>query len=322
MNIQKRISSKIKGNLHASRPWLSKVDTKRRILEIGPLCSPNIKKEPDVNVFYADIRSTEDIKKFYSNDINVPLDKVVEIDYIIETSYSECFEKMDKFDYVIATHVIEHIPQLILFFQDISKILNQNGKLCLSIPDKRFCFDHFRYPTSFAESYDIYIKGNTNNPVRVFDHLLNYTINDPVFWWKNRNSFEQIPKTNERLEIAKNLYIRSLDNEYIDVHFNVFTPNSFLVFLYNMLSFNLLPFRCIEFSSTEYNMLEFNCVLEFDSKILLDNSIEKENILKMIKNNQDFTKNIKIKKIYWTIKNILKKTRLIKKLIKKLKEVE
>jgi IS30 family transposase len=71
-------------------------------------------------------------------DPNVSINKIVDIDYVIKNSYSESLKNEPKFDYVIATHVIEHILQLILFFQDISKILNPNGKLCLSIPDKRF----------------------------------------------------------------------------------------------------------------------------------------------------------------------------------------
>jgi hypothetical protein len=69
------------------RPWLNSIDTKKRILEIGPLAMPNIKKEQGKNVFYADIRSTEDIKTIYMAErykVAPPwFNEIVEIDYVI-----------------------------------------------------------------------------------------------------------------------------------------------------------------------------------------------------------------------------------------------
>ncbi|MDR2743308.1 MAG: class I SAM-dependent methyltransferase, partial [Treponema sp.] len=106
------------------REWLKDIDFSKRILEIGPLTTPNVKKSPGRNVFYADIRTTEEVKNFYKNDPNVVNDNIVPIDYVINGTYSDSLKNVEKFDYVIATHVIEHIPELISFFQDIAGILN------------------------------------------------------------------------------------------------------------------------------------------------------------------------------------------------------
>jgi len=65
------------------RPWLNNIDLNKRILEIGPLAWPNVKKEQTKNVFYADVRSTDDVKEYYKNDKSVPQDKIVDIDYVI-----------------------------------------------------------------------------------------------------------------------------------------------------------------------------------------------------------------------------------------------
>ena len=269
------------------RPWLNKIEQNKRILEIGPLCNPNIKKN-GTDVFYADIRSTEDVKEFYKNDKSVAIENIVDIDFVIEGGYSESLKNIRKFDYVIATHVIEHIPQLILFFMDISNILNYQGKLCLTIPDKRYCFDHFRQPTSFAECYDIYTKEVNNLPFRVLDFFISAVKNDPVYWWNETSNFDDLPQDKDnRFDSAKRMYLRALEGEYLDVHFSVFTPESFLLLLYNMLIFNLLPFRCIEFYKTEINTLEFNCVLEYDPDILNESSKERENIIKLLNDNCD-----------------------------------
>jgi SAM-dependent methyltransferase len=278
------------------RPWLNNIDLNKRILEIGPLAMPNIKKEQGKSVFYADIRSTEDIKNTYMAErYKEPpswFNEIVEIDYVVNRGgYSECLKDIDKFDYIIATHVIEHVPELILFFQDISNILNPNGKICLSVPDKRYCYDHFRCPTSFAECYDIYTRGINNLPFRVFDELAMRTINNAEYWWRVANSFENLPKSKDKFDVAKEKYLRALKGEYFDMHFSVFTPETFLLLIYYMICYNLFSFKCVEFYKTEINTFEFNCVLELEPNILVENSIEnlkeKENIINLLIENSD-----------------------------------
>jgi len=294
------------------KPWLNNIDLNKRILEIGPLATPNIKKEQGKNVFYADIRSTEGVKELFINDPYVNLfEKVVGIDYVINTAgYYECLKDVDKFDYIVATHVIEHIPQLIFFFQDIAKILNPKGKVCLTIPDKRYCFDHFRCPTSFAECYDVYTRGINNLPFRVLDCIASRTINDSAFWWKEPCNFEHIPKSKENYDSAKKEFMEALNGKYIDVHFSVFTPETFLLLIYNMIYYNLFPFRLVEFYGTETDCFEFNCVLELAPNILIENSIEnkqeKENLIRLLAENSD------LRDFLITIENLnekLKKTK-------------
>jgi len=278
------------------RPWLNNIDLNKRILEIGPLAMPNIKKDQGKSVFYADIKSTEDIKNIYMAERYKEkpswFNEIVEIDFVINNGkYYECLKDVEKFDYIIATHVIEHIPQLILFFQDIAKILNQKGKICLSIPDKRYCYDHFRCPTSFAECYDIYIRGINNLPFRIFDELAVRTLNNAEYWWRETNNFEHLPRAKNNFDQAKEKYMRALNGEYFDMHFSVFTPETFLLLIYFMICYNLFPFKCVEFNKTEINTFEFNCVLELDINISVENSIEnqkeKENIINLLTENSD-----------------------------------
>jgi len=272
------------------RKWINNIEPNKRILEIGPLAWPNIQKQDGYNVFYADIRSTNEIKELYKNDVNVPNDKIVDIDYVIIGEYSEALKNVEKFDYIIATHVIEHVPQLISFFLDISNVMNPQGKLYLAIPDKRYCFDHFRAPTSFSECYDIYYrKINNFMPEQVLDQLLLHTINDASYWWKNTNSFEHLVIDKKKIEDVQKYYIQALNGKYIDVHFSVFTPESFLVLIFQMLCFNLFPFKCVEFENTDLYDNEFNIVFELNKNILteshIDNKIEKENIMNLLSNN-------------------------------------
>jgi len=85
--------------------------------------------------------------------------------------------------------------------------------------------------------------------------------------------------------------MRAINGEYFDMHFSVFTPETFLLLLYFMICFNLFHFKCVEFYKTEINTFEFNCVLELEPNISIEGSIEnhreKQNIINLLIKNSD-----------------------------------
>ena len=272
-----------------NRPYLNRIDLSKRILEIGPLNTPTIKKTDGNNVFYADIRSTAELRIHYGDGYK----NICEIDYVIKDSYEESLKNTERFDYIVASHVLEHIPRLIYFFLDIAEVLKPKGKICLAIPDKRFCHDRFRNSTSFAECYDAYKKGQEYYPVRILDFFMNLTLNDPIFLWRNQNNFDRLISSDEALfNVAMDRYEKAAAYEPVDypVHYHVFTPESFLILLYNMTSFKLFPFHVKEFYYTKTYRSEFCAVLEFDNELLNNNQkilIEKKYIIKLLKRNYD-----------------------------------
>ena len=300
-----------------NKPWVQMIDPNKRILEIGPLATPVIPKNTELNnIYYADIRSTEEIKNLYKSDSNVNNDAIVFIDYVIKDSYSKDLKDVEQFDYILMIHVLEHIPQLIDFFLDIVNILKPGGKLCLTIPDKRYCFDHYRQPTSFAECYDIYSRRVNNNPLRVLDFLSSWTINDPNFWWENNANFEHLMSTASGRQPIKvlNDYKSAINGEYFDVHFSVFTPETFLMLIFFLTKYNLFPFKIIKFFGTEIDSFEFNVVLE-KCPVLLANSDEKnkacEKILTFLSGNSD-----NVRQCIFVSRLIKKYLRLISRVVK------
>jgi 2-polyprenyl-3-methyl-5-hydroxy-6-metoxy-1,4-benzoquinol methylase len=57
----------------------------------------------------------------------------------------------DGYDFLVASHVIEHIPDLIRFFQSLAPILKATGVLSLAVPDLRYCFDFYKPWTNTAK---------------------------------------------------------------------------------------------------------------------------------------------------------------------------
>src|SRR5258706_9842625 len=108
-------------------------------LEVGPLDHPIVAKS-EGSVFYVDHASRQDLVAKYANDPNVAdLAKIVGVDFIWgASSLRQTIPPHLSFDYVIASHVIEHVPDVIGWLREVSDVLKPEGMLCLAIPDRRY----------------------------------------------------------------------------------------------------------------------------------------------------------------------------------------
>ena len=135
-------------------------------LEIGALCSPLLTKE-ESDVKYYDIFSKdtliEHFQEFY------PGKTFVDVDFVAKTRSLSAVLGDNKFDYFIANHVVEHIPDFIGFFKAVSESLNDGGKFFLAIPDRRFTFDHDRPETSAGH---LIVDHEDNGSVDAAEHIL------------------------------------------------------------------------------------------------------------------------------------------------------
>jgi len=95
----------------------------------------------------------DELRAKYTNH-GVDLAKIEEVDYVWQ-GFSQ-FIGATKFDWIIASHVIEHVPCVISFLRDCESVLKPDGVLSLAIPDKRRCFDKLREKSSLAvRSYPV-----------------------------------------------------------------------------------------------------------------------------------------------------------------------
>lgn len=263
-------------NKHAKYRLKDDFDFKGKILEVGPLNNPFFKKE-DVDVYYADIKSTEAVQKRYSGFDD---EHIVPIDYVIKDSYENTFKDSgEKFDYVFLSHVLEHIPNPINFLLDISTILKPSGKICFLLPDKNYTIDHYRENSSFADWYDMYIRGEEiNTPRLVLDNRLdrvNETI--PSNFWNNKTIKYPHPDIKKCLNLYFD-FIGDFENKSFDDHYWVFTDQSFLRILENALKLNIIPYKLIAYYPTAYNTNTFGLVLELNHTIQKDLELRRNQI--------------------------------------------
>lgn len=176
---------------------------KARILELGPLNRPIVEKAQYPNSRYCDIRCTEEVKVLYSGNaymestgIWVDTDTIVEIDDVIVGTYSDFYEGAEKFDVVIASHVLEHMDDLIFSLRDIAGIMKPGGLFCIVYPDKRYCFDHFRQSASFRDAYSVFSQGTRQNASMVLDFsLCAVPENNPFLFWGDEDLEGLLPQS-------------------------------------------------------------------------------------------------------------------------------
>ena len=252
------------------RPELAAIDvTRMRGLEIGPLATPRVRKH-EGPVRYLDHASTAELKRKYAADraMRERLDQIVDVDYVIgdKMTASEAVAADAPFDYVIASHVIEHIPDPIGWMDDLTRVLRPGGILSLIIPDKRYCFDINRSLTEVSDLVDANLRQLRQPSFRMaFDHYSKALggMVDPAAAWAGTDYSRAVPMDLDDPETAALEACRRMQqsDEFVDVHCHVFTPASFLSLFEKLAHLGLIDFEIAAFFPTEVDTLEFHVSL-------------------------------------------------------------
>jgi soluble lytic murein transglycosylase len=228
-------------------------------LEIGPRDAPLIRKA-DGPVLYADYADTATVR---ANLHGSGVDPAGVLDVDVVTGGGSLAAVMPhRVDYVVASHVAEHVPDLLGWLIDIHAVLNEGGTLGLAIPDRRFTFDRFRRESTIAEAVEAHLLGLTRPSLRqVFDSAWPAVAVGVEEAWRNAvpaDSEARLARLKPALELVRRL---QADPVYNDAHCWVFTPATFLDMLEQAARMELLPYSLLAFHPTELGGYEFYAVL-------------------------------------------------------------
>jgi len=229
-------------------------------LEIGALSTPVV-RTPHANIRFVDHADQASLRAKYANDPNVVIDDIMRVDEVWgDRTLAECFPG-ESFDYVIASHVIEHVPDVIGWLAEIANVLRPGGRLILAIPDRRYTFDVLRRETSLADLIDSHFRAARRpTPGQIFDcnaNVANFTHQDG--WTEHKPGQE--PARFATRAYALSRAEKSRDGEYIDCHCSVFTACSLLELLDGLLELGMFPFRLERFHVACFGTNEMSLVL-------------------------------------------------------------
>lgn len=271
-------------------------------LELGPLTSPVVKRDQG-HIYYLDHMTQEELKEKYKNEPVYP-DEIVPIDFTLKGGDIRRAVKGKKFDYIIASHVIEHVPDTISWLKDISSVLKTGGVLSLVIPDKRFTFDLLRKDTMPNEVIGAYIdKMIKPSSSMMYDFASHNAIGiDVASVWDNKELLcKRSPKfrwtKQEALDMCK---ISASSKAYIDCHCYVYTPESFLTIIKELTGLNLIDFEICNFMETQKYESEF--FVSFRKTIINDKN--KNSIINKIPKKKSINNEKQLKKLHEDIRKL------------------
>lgn len=126
-----------------------------RGIEIGPGFRPTFAKRDGFAVTVVDHCPTEALRAKYAADGNVPRDlwaQIEEVDVVWSGGrYGDLSGMPRGVDYVVASHVIEHVTDVCGFLQDCGGLLRDGGVLLLAIPLRRGIMDCYRPASTLGD---------------------------------------------------------------------------------------------------------------------------------------------------------------------------
>lgn len=229
---------------------LRHVDKTQPGLEIAPSFRPIAAKREGYQVDILDHASREELQKKYQSHA-VDTNAIEEVDFISRGEpYSQLTGKTKHYRWIIASHVIEHTPDLIGFLNECDAVLKDDGVLSLAIPDKRWCFDHFRPVTGLGKVIDQHFQKPVNHtPGCLAEYCLNVVKKDGDLAW-NQGQPGEFHLCHSVEDAARHMKLARETDQYVDVHAWCFVPHSFRLLIHDLHALGLIPFREVEYSPT------------------------------------------------------------------------
>ncbi|WP_168217900.1 class I SAM-dependent methyltransferase [Occultella kanbiaonis] len=225
---------------------LAGVDLAGRGLEIGPSYNPLVPKSSGYDVRVIDHAPREElIAKYRGYGLDEALiERIEEVDHLWSGgSLADVVDAPGTYDYVIASNFIEHTVDLIGFLNDCAAMLRPGGRLALVVPDLRWCFDHFKPPSTLGQIVDAHLRPTTFHPPgSLLDHTAYAcTLDGQVAWWPGQTGTIglQLPALEGAAQVIAD---GDRQDVYHDTHRWRFTPASFEFLLDDLRDLGYQPF--------------------------------------------------------------------------------
>ena len=230
-------------------------------LEIGPSYNPVVPKSTGYRVDTLDHADAAQLREKYRNH-DIDLSAIEEVTYVWNGEpLDELTQKANHYDWIIASHVIEHTTDLVSFLIQCEKMLKVGGVLSLAVPDHRYCFDVFRPASTCGEVVQAFMeKRRTHSAAAIFDHFSLAAMKNGALAW-TKESVGDYALIHETIHHAQAvLESTQMSGDYLDIHNWRFTPASFRVIMSDVRTLGYTTMTVKSFLPTAG--YEFFCQLE------------------------------------------------------------
>ena len=234
--------------------------TQISILEIGAFDRP-VYTPAQANVRFLDYRDAEELRKVAADEEGRLIDQIPDVHYVATSNFLS--KEVDRsFDLVIGNHVVEHIPNLIVWLCEMHAVVKPGGCLFLSVPDRRFTFDYLRRETTAIDVLR-WFKDGLVKPCfdQILDFHYNYRPVTGVEGYHPEVLVHRLAAKPHSLPEAIRISLEKMQLPYYDIHCNVFTYDSFVQIMTELAGAGISPFVIEEAYDVVRGTIEFQVLL-------------------------------------------------------------
>ena len=217
---------------------LHAIDLSGRGLEFGPSHAPLVTKASGARVETLDHATREElVQKYRALGVDEEsLARIEEVDHLWSGEpVLELIPEHGVYDYIVASHFIEHTVDLVRFLQDCETLLAPGGRLALIVPDKRFCFDRFQPLSTAGDAINTLHSTLAFHPPGAFiDHIAYGAKRGDDVAWANSDSREVALLNPDLMDAVQAELDGVAQREYVDTHRWMFTPSSFELLIHDL----------------------------------------------------------------------------------------
>ncbi len=227
---------------------LSPLTKHDRILEIGPSFSPIAPRSAGWNTTTVDHDTQEGLIAKYRDAPHVDVSRIEPVDHVWRGGKLHELLPPDTrggFRAVIASHVLEHLPDPLGFLASCAMLVDRDGMLLLALPDKRWCFDIFKPATTTGQWLAALDAAPTRHSgATLFDDLARAAVlGDRIGWGRETLAELRLMHPLETAIEAWQSERGAADRPYRDAHAWHFTPASFELLILESAAAGLCDWR-------------------------------------------------------------------------------
>jgi len=224
-------------------------------LDIGSFDKPFIPNPAQYNlkVNYVDRFSPSQLKQLFPD---IPSFEPITPDYICDISSEGLpFAQNESYDFVICSHVLEHVANPFFLIMEIYRILKEKGIFYLAIPDSRFSDDYGRPQTTYLELVDL-----LHQDVRsISDEQVCSYIQSPKV-----REYSQVKDVLTKYDKIPKIFIETIKNRSLHVH--VWESVRFFHHICQFITEHSVNFSLLDLAEWEDNGYEAVLLLRKDHK--------------------------------------------------------
>ncbi|HEX2941019.1 MAG TPA: class I SAM-dependent methyltransferase [Rhodopila sp.] len=223
-----------------------------RIVEIGAGYNPIAPKRDGWNTHVVDHATQEALRtKYATANVDPALIEDVDTVWLSGPLHEAVPDSLvGRVDAIIASHVLEHLPDLVGFLQSAARLLTPGGYLSIALPDRRYCFDCLKPWTSTGDLLDAHRRGLQRHTIKTAYNHFAYaaTVDGALAWGARPVDTPQLADPFWRAEATASQYDDSENAPYQDFHAWQFTLAGFELAILELNALGLSPWWVEEIS--------------------------------------------------------------------------